>query len=145
MRQTRVLEVKTGPPILVRIVWYLLVGWWVTGIAMAIAWLAAIVLVGLPLSFWLVNRIPTMLTLRPRREEYLVVTGADGVTRMQKLATQQTGVLLRIAYFVLVGWWLSALWMAASYVAMLTILGIPLGMLMVNRIPFVFSLHRGYA
>ena len=145
MGQTRVLEVKTGPPILVRIVWYLLVGWWVTGIAMAIAWLAAIVIVGLPLSFWLVNRIPTMLTLRPRREEYLVVTGTDGVTRMQKLATQQTGVLLRIVYFVLIGWWLSALWMAGSYVLMLTILGIPLGMLMVNRIPFVFSLHRGYA
>ena len=145
MGQTRVLEVKTGPPILVRIVWYLLVGWWVTGIAMAIAWLAAIVIVGLPLSFWLVNRIPTMLTLRPRREEYLVVTGTDGVTRMQNLATQQTGVLLRIVYFVLIGWWLSALWMAGSYVLMLTILGIPLGMLMVNRIPFVFSLHRGYA
>ncbi len=137
------LEVKTGPHILVRIVWYLLVGWWVTGIAMAIAWLAAIVIVGLPLSFWLVNRIPTMLTLRPRREEYLVVTGTDGVMRLQKLNTQQTGVLLRIVYFVLVGWWLSALWMAASYVLMLTILGIPLGMLMVNRIPFVFSL--GYA
>jgi uncharacterized membrane protein YccF (DUF307 family) len=66
MGQTQVVEVKTGPPILVRIVWYLLVGWRVTGIAMAIAWLAAIVIVGLPLSFWLVNRIPTMLTL-PRR------------------------------------------------------------------------------
>jgi len=35
--------------------------------------------------------------------------------------------------------------MAAAYVLMLTIIGIPIGMLMVNRIPFVFSLHRGYA
>ncbi len=145
MGQTRVLEVKTGPHILVRIGWYLLVGWWLTGIAMAIAWLAALVLIGLPLSFWLVNRLPTLLTLRPRREAYRVVTGTDGVTHMERLATAQTGVLLRIVYFVLVGWWLSALWMAASYVLMLTILGIPLGMLMVNRIPFVFSLHRGYA
>ena len=145
MAGATVLEVKTGPHILVRIVWYVLVGWWVTGIAMAIAWLAAIVIVGLPLSFWLVNRIPTLLTLRPRREQYLMMTGADGVTRMQKLATQQTNVLLRIVYFVLVGWWASLLWMAASYGLMLTILGIPLGMMMVNRIPFVFSLHRGYA
>ena len=44
-----------------------------------------------------------------------------------------------------VGWWASFLWMAVSYVLMLTILGIPLGMMMVNRLPFVFSLHRGYA
>jgi uncharacterized membrane protein YccF (DUF307 family) len=145
MGPSGVLEVKTGPHVLLRFVWYFLVGWWVTGIAMAVAWLAAIVIVGLPLSFWLVNRIPTMLTLRPRREQYLMVMGADGVTRMQKLATEQSNVFLRIVYFVLVGWWLSALWMAASYVLMLTILGIPLGMMMVNRIPFVFSLHRGYA
>jgi len=142
---TGVVEVKTGPSILVRIVWYFLVGWWVTGIAMALAWLAAVVVIGLPLTFWLVNRIPTLLTLRPRREQFLAVVGADGVTRMRKLATPQTNVLLRIVYFVLIGWWLSLLWMAVSYVLMLTIVGIPIGMLMVNRIPIVFSLHRGYA
>lgn len=45
------IEVKTGPPILTRIVWYFLVGWWLTGIGMAIAWLAALTLIGLPLSF----------------------------------------------------------------------------------------------
>lgn len=139
------LEVKTGPHILVRVLWYFLVGWWLTAIAMAVAWLAAVVIVGSPLSFWLVNRIPTFLTLRPRREQYLLVMGADGVTRMQRVATEQSSVLVRIVYFILVGWWLSALWMGISYVLMLTILGIPLGMMMVNRIPVVFSLHRGYA
>lgn len=139
------LEVKTGPHILVRVLWYFLVGWWLTAIAMAVAWLAAVVIAGSPLSFWLVNRIPTFLTLRPRREQYLLVMGADGVTRMQRVATEQSSVLVRIVYFILVGWWLSALWMGISYVLMLTILGIPLGMMMVNRIPVVFSLHRGYA
>jgi uncharacterized membrane protein YccF (DUF307 family) len=142
---TGVFEVKTGPNLLVRIVWYFLVGWWVTGIAMAVAWLAAVVVIGLPLSFWLVNRIPTLLTLRPRREQFLAVVGADGMTRMRKLATQQTNALLRIVYFVLIGWWLSLVWMAVAYVLMLTIIGIPIAMMMVNRIPFVFSLHRGYA
>ena len=143
--QAPILEVKTGPHILVRVVWYLLVGWWLTGIAMVVAWLAAIVIIGLPLTFWLVNRIPTMLTLRPRRQQFVMVTGADGVTRMRSLATEQTAVVVRALYFVFVGWWASALWMAVSYVLMLTILGIPLGMMMVNRLPFVFSLHRGYA
>ncbi len=58
-----VLEVKTGPHILVRIAWYFLVGWWRTGMAMAIAWFAAVVIVGLPLAFWLVNRIPHLFSL----------------------------------------------------------------------------------
>lgn len=143
--QEGILELKTGPHILVRLVWYLLVGWWLTGIAMAIAWLAGITIVGLPLSFYIVNRIPTTLTLRPRRERYALVTSADGVTHHVRIATQQSSFLIRLLYFIVVGWWASALWMAASYLLMLTVIGIPFGMMMVNRLPMVFSLHRGYA
>jgi uncharacterized membrane protein YccF (DUF307 family) len=145
MSTPSIVELKTGPHILVRVVWYLLAGWWLTGILMAIAWLAAIVVIGLPLTFYLVNRIPTVLTLRPRHEQFVTVTGQDGVTRYRRLATEQTSTLVRAAYFVFIGWWLSALWMVGSYLLMLTIIGIPVGLMMVNRLPFIFSLHRGYA
>ena len=57
MAAASVVELKTGPHILVRAIWYLLVGWWLTAILMGIAWFAAIIIVGLPLTFWLVNRI----------------------------------------------------------------------------------------
>jgi uncharacterized membrane protein YccF (DUF307 family) len=140
-----VVAVQTGPHILVRIIWYFLVGWWLTGIVMAVAWVAAITIIGLPISFWLVNRVPTTLTLRPRRQQFVVVAGADGVTRQVRVATPQSPILIRLLYFILVGWWASAIWMFVSYLLMLTIIGIPLGMMMVNRLPFVFSLHRGYA
>lgn len=76
MAAAPVVEIKTGPHILVRAVWYLLVGWWLTGIAMAVAWLAAIIVVGLPLTFYLVNRVPTALTLRPRGDRYVLVAGS---------------------------------------------------------------------
>ena len=33
MSQPVVLELKTGPAMLVRIVWYLVVGWWLTGLS----------------------------------------------------------------------------------------------------------------
>ncbi len=140
-----VVELRTGPHILVRVVWYIFIGWWLTAILMGIAWVAAILIVTLPLTFYLVNRIPTTLTLRPRRERYAMVTGADGVTRYQRIATEQTSLLVRAVYFLLVGWWLSLLWMVASYLLMLTVVGIPLGLMMVNRLPFIFTLHRGYA
>ena len=140
-----VMELKTGPHILVRVVWYLFAGWWLTGIAMAIAWLGGITIIGLPLSFYIVNRIPTTLTLRPRRERYSLVTGPDGITRYERIATQQTSSIIRLAYFIVLGWWVSGMWMIAAYLLMLTIVGLPLGMMMVNRLPFVFSLHRGYA
>lgn len=145
MTTATVVEHKTGPSILVRAVWYVFVGWWLTGILMGVAWFAAIIVVGLPLTFWLVNRIPTVVTLRPRRERYAMVTGADGVMRYQRITTQQTSALVRALYFIVIGWWASAFWMVGSYALMVTIIGIPIGLMMVNRLPFVFSLHRGYA
>jgi uncharacterized membrane protein YccF (DUF307 family) len=145
MTANAIVELKTGPSMLVRVVWYVLVGWWVTGIAMGLAWLAGLTIIGLPISFYIVNRIPTTLTLRPRREQYQLVTGADGVTRHERISTPQSSWLIRLAYFILIGWWLSAFWMAIAYGLMLTIVGIPLGLMLANRLPFIFSLHRGYA
>jgi uncharacterized membrane protein YccF (DUF307 family) len=140
-----IVELKTGPSMLVRAVWYVLIGWWLTGFVMALAWVLAITIIGLPITFYLVNRIPSVLTLRPRAQQFELVTDADGVTRYKRIATEQSSLLLRLLWFVFIGWWASLAWMIASYFLMLTIIGIPLGLMMVNRLPFVFSLHRGYA
>jgi uncharacterized membrane protein YccF (DUF307 family) len=140
-----IVEVSTGPSLLVRAVWYVLVGWWLTAIVLGLAWFLAATIIGLPITFYLVNRVPTVLTLRPRAEQYQLVAGGDGVTRYQRLEAQQESLLVRALYFVLIGWWASLTWIAIAYVFLVTIIGIPIGLLMVNRLPFVFSLHRGYA
>ena len=62
-------EVQQGPGLLVRALWFMFIGWWLTGIVSAIAWLAMITIIGLPLGIWLINRIPTVITLRPRTRE----------------------------------------------------------------------------
>ena len=128
----QVLETSNGPNLVVRALWYLLVGWWLTAFAMALAWIAAIVIVGLPLTFWLVNRIPTFLTLRPRRQRYVATTDASGVIRYEKQSTEQSGLLVRAVWFILVGGRASLAWMVVAYFFMLTIIGIPLGLMMVE-------------
>jgi uncharacterized membrane protein YccF (DUF307 family) len=145
METTATVPLEPGSSILVRAAWYLLVGWWLAGMLMAAAWFLAITIIGLPLAFYLVNRVPTVLTLRPRRETYRVVTGPDGTLRREVAGVEQFSIAVRLLYFVLVGWWLSAVYMVISYLLFLTVIGIPLGLVMVNRLPFVFSLHRGYA
>ena len=47
---------REGPPFLVRVLWYLFIGWWLTGISLALGYLAAITIVGLPLAFWIFDR-----------------------------------------------------------------------------------------
>jgi len=140
-----VYERKSDHGFLVRALWYIFVGWWLTGLVMAVAWLLAIIIVGIPVSIYLINRVPTLLTLRPRNVRHQYVRGEDGVVREVAVSTEQSPFLVRAVYFVLVGWWASALWMIVSYLFMLTIIGIPVGLMMANRLPFVFSLHRGYA
>ena len=54
-----VAEQKTGPGLLVRALWFVFIGWWLTGIVSAIAWFAMVTIIGLPLGIWLINRIPT--------------------------------------------------------------------------------------
>ncbi len=59
---TTVIQYKSGPNLLVRFIWWLLIGWWASGIAVAIAWLALISIIGIPLGIWLINRLPSVLT-----------------------------------------------------------------------------------
>ena len=50
---------RQGPPFLVRVLWYLFIGWWLAGISLALGYLAAVTIVGLPLAFWIFNRTGT--------------------------------------------------------------------------------------
>jgi len=121
------------------------VGWWLTGFLMGLAYVAVLTVIGIPIGFWLVNRLPTFLTLRPRRDVWQTTVDAYGNVRHRQLAVPQEALLIRLAWFLLVGWWLAGITMVVAYVLMLTILGIPLGLMLVNRLPRVFTLHRGYA
>jgi len=67
---------------------------------------------------------------------------ADGRTVISEQGRRQTSWLLRGIWFVLLGWWASAVWMALAWLVQLTVIGIPLALLMFNRTPFIASLYR---
>jgi len=55
---------------------------------------------------------------------------------------QQRPLWIRAIWFVLIGWWAAGIWMFVAYLISLTIIGIPVGIMMLNRLPEVFTLHR---
>lgn len=47
---------QRGPHILVRAIWWLFVGSWLSAIIVAVAWFALITIIGIPLGIYLINR-----------------------------------------------------------------------------------------
>lgn len=118
-------------PLLVRALWFVLVGWWATPALVNVAWFLNATVVLAPLGIKLVNLVPTVLTLREPRTR-VDPTGGRG----------QRTLAVRAVYFVLVGWWLSWLWANVAVAFALTILGLPVAYWMFNRLPYVTSLYR---
>lgn len=132
----------SGPSFLVRAVWFVLVGWWLTAIVVSIAYVLALTVIGLPFAFYIFNRIPAVLTLRGRTKTYQVATSADGTRTLTSANIAQLPLLLRAIWFVLVGFWLGAIWMSVAYVLCLLIVTIPFGLAMFNRVGAVMTLLR---
>ena len=131
----------TGPGCLVRVLWFVFVGWWLSGLAITAGYFAALTIVGVPLAFWIFNRVPAITTLRPRTRSY--VTEQVGTTTLVRARTiPQRPLILRAIYFVLIGWWLGAVWLAIAWVASITIVGLPIAVLMYDRIGAVMTLLR---
>jgi uncharacterized membrane protein YccF (DUF307 family) len=139
---TTVTQHQSGPGLLVRALWWLFIGWWLSGVVVAIAWVALITIIGIPLGVWLINRLPTVLTLRPRTRTWTMGQDADGHTVMSEVGREQVAWPIRGLWFLVVGWWASAIWMGGAWLVQLTIIGIPVALIMFNRTPFVASLYR---
>ena len=132
---------RGGPGFLVRAIWYVFIGWWLSGLAIGLGWLLAVSIVGLPLAFMLFNRLPAIMTLRGRTVTY-ESSVQDGVEYLKGRTPDQRPLLARAVWFLLIGWWLGGLWMAAAWVISLPIITLPLGIWMMNRIGGVMTLLR---
>ncbi len=127
-----------GPGCLVQIVWLAFVGWWLGQLWAAVAWILNITIVGMPIGMTMLNRLPQVVALRkPEAVEYYRDEKGVHVDEAPQL-----NIVVRILYFVLVGWWLSALWIEATFALIASIIGMPIGFWMLDRVPMVVSLRR---
>jgi len=134
---------QQNPGCLVQLLWFAFIGWWAGQIWIAVAWLLMLTVVGIPFGVAMMNKVPQIIALRGQSGA-AIITRTDGVTTVTLGASlSQHNVLLRAVYLLLIGWWLSALWMEVAYVICLTIIGLPLGFWMFDKVPALVSLHRG--
>jgi uncharacterized membrane protein YccF (DUF307 family) len=116
-------------PIGIRALWFVFVGLWAGQVWLLVAWLLNLTLIGLPLGLWMLNQMPQVMTLRQQRRGLHIPAGRSSVS-----------FVVRASYFVLVGWWLSLLWVELAWLASALIIGLPLGFLMFERVGTVATL-----
>jgi uncharacterized membrane protein YccF (DUF307 family) len=135
-----VLVERNQPGCLIQGAWFLLVGWWATGLWISLAWLLCLLIVTLPLGVIMLNNVPKVLALRePGGGLQITVITADG--RLVNTRRQRPFVL-RALYFVLIGWWWSAIVIGLAYFCALTIIGLPLAFWLFDYVPTAVTLRR---
>ena len=135
---TATIVAKKNPGCLIQLVWFALVGWWLGQAWVAVAWFLAATIIGMPLAVMMLNRVPEVMALRGETE--LLVKSWNGHTVVTDVP--QYNILLRALYFVLIGWWASALWLELAYALCMTVIGLPLGFWMFDWTPTIVSLRR---
>jgi uncharacterized membrane protein YccF (DUF307 family) len=126
-------------PFILRVLWFFIFGWELTGVWILVAWALNATIIGLPLGLWMIDRVPQVLTLKARPGAYLVDM-KNGRSRFAP--AKNPPFLIRALYFIVIGWWFSLIWAAAAWLLCATILFLPLGVMMLNTLPTMTTLHR---
>jgi len=136
-RQPLVIERRSGPNLLIRALYFILFGLWFSGIWTAVAWVLCVTIIGLPFGLWMLNRLPQVVTLAPQRSD-LVISGGKAFS----VAVPQHPFLLRAVWFIVAGWWMSALWLIAAWALCASVIGMVIAFWMFDRVPAVITLAR---
>ena len=139
---TMVIEKQNNPGCLLQILWFAFIGVWLGQAWMVVAWFFMITIIGIPVGIAMLNMLPKVFALREPTRRVMVRTGQNGEIYQREIEPPQVNIILRALYFILIGWWLSAIWMEAAYAISLTVIGLPVGFWMFDRVPAILSLQR---
>lgn len=118
---------------LVQVLWFSVVGWWAGSLVIGLAYICLLLVITIPLGIGLLNQVPYVMALR--RPTKMLISG-------QEVKVPQRNFLLRTIWFLLIGFWFTAIWLSLAYLLCLTILGMPAGFWMFDRTPAVLTLRR---
>ena len=126
---------------LMRALYFIFIGWWAGFFWLNVGYFFCFTVIGLPLGLVMLNRLPTVLTLRPASQSVNVSINGN-TTNITIGGAQQYSFLMRALYFVLVGWWAGYFWAVIGWALCMFLVTMPVGLMMLNRLPAVITLRR---
>ena len=140
-QQTVIVQRSSGPGCLVQSLWFIFIGWWLGLLLISLAWLLNITIVGLPLGMAILNSVPKVLALQSSEKQIRAIS-KQGTTIISETELPQHNFWLRTAYFVLIGWWWSGIWLGIAYALCATIILLPIGLEMFRLTPAMTTLRK---
>jgi uncharacterized membrane protein YccF (DUF307 family) len=116
--------------LVVRAIWFVLLGWWLGLLWTIFAWLFNLTLIGLPVGLMMLNAIPKITTLHHQSRPY----------HYPRPVGPQQPLALRAIWFLLIGWWASLVWSIIAWAFSLTLVLMPISFWMWNRVPTITTL-----
>lgn len=124
--------------LLLRLVYFIFIGLWLSGIWATIAWILSVTIIGLPLGLWMLSVLPQIATLQPQTKDLVKTETGEVVMRSKP----QLNFFVRAIYFIFVGWWFSAVWISIAWALSASLIGLPISFWMFNRVPAVLTLAQ---
>ena len=131
---------RHGHGFFVRALWFLAVGWWLSGLMIVAGYVSVATLVLLPVGLWFLNRVPQAQTLRERSREF-TSEFRDGAIVFTEGTIKQVAWYWRLLYLPL-GLVLGAVWLVAAWILGVLLITLPLSIWMIDRATGVITLQR---
>lgn len=122
---------------IVKVLYFLLFGWWLGGLVAMAGYVLCATIIGLPIGVVLLNRLPTFLWLKEPREE--IISEYEFRETVDDIP-----FILRILWFFVLGWSLGLAVLGIGYIFLMTLIGFPIGVWLINRVPLLLTLSRKY-
>ncbi len=132
---------RSQPGCLISAIWFIFVGSWLSLFWILIAWALIVLIITMPIGLAMLHRVPLIASLRQPTRDYVVATQGTA-TVIQQVSRQQRPFIIRAIYFLAIGWWFSFFWVIIAWFTTATLILLPLGIWMMNRIPAVTTLER---
>lgn len=129
-------DLEEGPNIFIRLLWMIFIGWWLSGVFYFVGAILTLLIVTAPLGMIVIQKIGWAFSLYKESSATVITDGTTTII-IQK---SQTSFIVRFLYFIFFGWWIGGIALGVAWLLGITILGLPLSFMLMNRLGKIMTL-----
>tara|TARA_B100000945_G_C19932052_1_gene390025 strand:+ start:63 stop:515 length:453 start_codon:yes stop_codon:yes gene_type:complete len=128
------------PHIVIRLLWIVFIGWWLSGIFYFVGAILTLLIITSPLGMVVLQKMGWAFSLYEESKDITIVNQGGITTVTDSSQETWTAFLIRYIYFILIGWWAGIICWGIASLFGLTIIGLPVTILIMDRLGKVMTL-----